>query len=153
MVRIILGIISWPSYLHSSSTAPPKQPFRSAPPPPPRGGGGRDYSGYYCWDCGKSGHLAGKGLCKQADITAYQNEGIDIAPHIALIDASSNVNSVKGRLREMYKEWEKLKPPNFVLSVIRTGYRIPFSSPPPPYQASNNKSALDNTEFVSQEVQ
>jgi hypothetical protein len=41
---------------------------------------------------------------------------------------------------------------DFVLDTIRNGYVIPFVNPPVSMYFKNNKSALDNPEFVDQAI-
>ena len=46
------------------------------------------------------------------------------------------------------QHWQSLGAPDFVFSVIRDGYRIPFISTPPPRRFTNNVSALKEADFV-----
>ena len=48
---------------------------------------------------------------------------------------------ISERLRNHYEEWERLNPPKWILSLVREGLKIPFSSEPPPILLPNNKSA------------
>ena len=41
---------------------------------------------------------------------------------------------------------------DFILSVIRAGYRIPFISTPPPHHSKNNSSALEEPGFVAEAI-
>ena len=52
-----------------------------------------------------------------------------------------------------YDYWEKtLCAPFFVLSVIKNGYCLPFSSIPPPFFAKNNRSSQRHRDFVESEI-
>jgi hypothetical protein len=66
----------------------------------------------------------------------------------------SETISVKGRLRRNIKFWEaNLQPSQFILNTIRFGYRLPFDSClPPSIFLSNNRSALNESEFVQNSI-
>ena len=48
---------------------------------------------------------------------------------------------------------EELKASDYVLNIIKYGYKIPFTSIPPPTVEKNNASALRNADFVETELQ
>ena len=48
---------------------------------------------------------------------------------------------IKGRLKMHIKQWEKLHPPTWILSLINDGLKIPFISEPPVMVLPNNKTA------------
>ena len=60
--------------------------------------------------------------------------------------------SVKGKLFKSIQHWQSLGAPDFILSVIRNGYKIPFISTPPPRRFTNNASALKEADFVSEAI-
>ena len=51
--------------------------------------------------------------------------------------------SVKGKLSKSIAFWHSNGAPDFILSVIRDGYKIPFISTPPPHHCKNSSSALE----------
>ena len=55
---------------------------------------------------------------------------------------------VKGRLRVNVEFWESIGASQFILSVIKEGYKIPFYYTPTAVILHNNKSALQNSDFV-----
>lgn len=55
---------------------------------------------------------------------------------------------VKGRLRINASFWESIGASQFILSVIREGYKIPFYYTPTSVHLQNNKSALNYSDFV-----
>ena len=59
---------------------------------------------------------------------------------------------VKGRLKAHIQFWRDIRAPQWVLDTLLYGYVIPFSSLPPNAQFPNNKSARNNSEFVSQAI-
>ena len=59
---------------------------------------------------------------------------------------------VKGRLKANLQYWQSIGCNETILSVIRDGYVIPFLTTPPNKIFSNNKSAMNNSEFVNDAV-
>ena len=60
---------------------------------------------------------------------------------------------VKGRLSAAVDFWKStLKAPDFVVSIITRGYRLPFARYPPPYFLANNRSVFQHPEFVSEAI-
>jgi hypothetical protein len=68
------------------------------------------------------------------------------------ISCSKVFKGVKGRLAKHIEFWMNIGASDFVLDTIRNGYVIPFVNPPVSMYFKNNKSALDNSEFVDQAV-
>ena len=60
---------------------------------------------------------------------------------------------VKSRLKKNLQFWENIGAYPFILNVIEHGYKIPFESIPPKQHNNNNKSALENKDFVSKAIQ
>ena len=60
--------------------------------------------------------------------------------------------SVKGKLIKSIHHWQFLRAPEFILSIIRYGYKIPFISTPPPQHYPNNASAIKEAEFVGEAI-
>ena len=56
--------------------------------------------------------------------------------------------AVCGRLKTCVNYYQQTGANQFVLSVIRHGYTIPFSTEPTPVFLKNNKTARENPEFV-----
>ena len=48
--------------------------------------------------------------------------------------------------------WQLIGTLDFILDVIKEGYKIPFISTPPPKQYSNNGSAFREADFVEQAI-
>ena len=62
-------------------------------------------------------------------------------------------NGVKGRLKSSLNLWvETLDAPDFVLDMIRRGYRLPFAEYPAQCFLKNNRSALQHPEFVAEAI-
>jgi len=62
-------------------------------------------------------------------------------------------NGVKGRLKSSLNFWvETLDAPDFVLDMIRRGYRLPFAEYPTQCFLKNNRSALQHPEFVTEAI-
>ena len=63
------------------------------------------------------------------------------------------VDGVKGRLSEHVSYWiEQLKAPKWIIDVIKEGYVLPLLTEPTVYRKANQKSALNNIEFVDNAV-
>ena len=61
------------------------------------------------------------------------------------------IKLVVGNLRRHISFWEKIRANEFILSVIREGYKIPLYKTPHSAYFKNNKSALSHSDFVSAE--
>ena len=62
--------------------------------------------------------------------------------------------TVQGSLQRHVTFWEKeIKPSEFVLDIVKFGYRLPFISFPQPLLAENHHSALVHAEFVKDSMQ
>ena len=55
---------------------------------------------------------------------------------------------LRGDLKLMLCFWENIGAPPFIIDCIREGYKIPFYVSPLPAEFSNNRSALEHSEFV-----
>ena len=65
-----------------------------------------------------------------------------------------SVVSVQGRLKNCVSFWEdQLEASEFVMGIIRSGYRLPFIRLPPSVCMKNHQSAVRNAQFVSQSIQ
>ena len=64
-----------------------------------------------------------------------------------------SVKGVKGRLKSSLNFWvETLDAADFVLDMIRRGYRLPFAQYPSQCFLKNNTSALQHPEFVAEAI-
>ena len=67
--------------------------------------------------------------------------------------AKGGSSGVKGRLQSSFNFWvETLDAPDFVLDMIRRGYRLPFAEYPSQCFLKNNRSALQHPEFVADAI-
>ena len=57
---------------------------------------------------------------------------------------------VESRLRKKLDHWKSIDASPYVLDIISSGCNIPFIEEPPCAKFENNKSALDNSEFVNE---
>ena len=62
------------------------------------------------------------------------------------------LNGVKGRLAKNIAFWEKIGANSFVLDTLRNGYVIPFIESPNSMHKSNNRSAVQNSDFVTSAI-
>lgn len=65
---------------------------------------------------------------------------------------ASRDSKVKGRLKTHISFWEKISANEDILNVIRFGYKIPFLDTPDQSYSVNNKSAIDNMDFVESSI-
>jgi len=70
----------------------------------------------------------------------------------AYINSELDSCHVKGRLQKRLIFWEQLGANNFVLDTIKNGYKLPFVHIPRESYKKNNKTALDNSSFVSNTI-
>lgn len=66
---------------------------------------------------------------------------------------SDNVDSTKGRLKTSLEYWKNIGTNENILNVIENGYVIPFISTPPRTFNKNNKTAIENANFVSEAIE
>ena len=66
------------------------------------------------------------------------------------LERECSPDSVRGRLKTNILAWKELEPTEVVLSVIKEGYKLPLHSIPESCVLRNNKSALDNNDFVTE---
>ena len=61
----------------------------------------------------------------------------------------------RGRLRNHFEEWKKIKPPAWILSLVYDGLYLPFYKEPPIMMLPNNKSAMlkENLSWVGETIQ
>lgn len=60
--------------------------------------------------------------------------------------------SVRGRLRKSVQFWREIDAPRFIVDTIEFGYKLPLLQIPPPFDATNNNSALQESEFVESAI-
>ena len=73
--------------------------------------------------------------------------------HLDEFNVSSTSQGVKGCLKASINFWiDRLEAPEFVISMIREGYRIPFGTYPTRCFLKNNNSALKHPEFVESAI-
>ena len=129
-----------------------------------------------CFGCGKSGHwkyecLAGESGSKPADkisISVLDQFSLSInAPLCASVFSRDTANgqainstgisndriSPVGRLKDRVHVWDQLSVDRYIRDVIVNGYKLPFKELPEKVILDNNRSAKDNPEFVSCEIQ
>lgn len=107
-----------------------------------------------CFDCGVKGHWS-RDCTKKDDKANKISENLEkILPisNLALFNDISSIISPVGRLRSRYSEWEKIGTGKTILDIIKSGYKIPFKTNPSSIELNNNRSARDESEFVTGEI-
>ena len=64
----------------------------------------------------------------------------------------SAILQVKGSLRRNISFWHDIGAPEFILSIIQDGYRLPFETIPSGNVLNNNKSSLHYPKFVEETI-
>ena len=59
---------------------------------------------------------------------------------------------IKGRLKSSINFWQNIAVSDFILNVIKDGYKIPLLHQPQGIVLYNNKSAFDNNVFFDQAI-
>lgn len=59
---------------------------------------------------------------------------------------------VGGRLSLFYKEWKKLTDDNWVLSIIKEGYKLEFQAKPPKTGVKQTFAPAKSLDFLNTEV-
>ena len=67
-------------------------------------------------------------------------------------DSTGPIRNVKGSLRRNIDFWRSINAYESVLDMIENGYKVPFIETPSSKVFKNNKSALDNAEFVQETI-
>ena len=68
------------------------------------------------------------------------------------IDKDQKCVSVKGRLKRNIQFWFDIKANDQILDTIENGYKLPFKQFPDSVHLKNNKSSLENDEFVKEAI-
>ena len=66
--------------------------------------------------------------------------------------SGDSLPNVKGRLQERLPFWKESGTRNWVTRILKEGYALPFTNKPEPAFFNNNRSALNNREFVTKEI-
>ena len=73
--------------------------------------------------------------------------------HFETNNTSKNTVTVKNRLKYAFNFWKEIiKPSDYILNVISSGYRLEFSEIPQKALLKNNRSALDHADFTEKAI-
>lgn len=76
---------------------------------------------------------------EKAGISTVNNDRVDISTPV-------------GRLKSHAKHWENAGASEYIMDLVQNGYKLPFRNLPVAAVLKNNRSALENTEFVGNEI-
>ena len=90
------------------------------------------------------------GGTEQSEDTLDHSKG-----RVDLQRVSTDTSSVSpyNRLKNCKDKWEQAGSDPYIMSVLEEGYKIPFKQSPSTKRSNNNKSARDNPEFVTAEIE
>ena len=90
------------------------------------------------------------------------NEGEEHVPKLLMNEALGagdkiNINlatdsRVPGRVLGHHQVYKDIGADPYIVNLVQNGYRLEFDQEPPPSYTRNNKSALQNRDFVLQEL-
>ena len=104
-------------------------------------------------------HNVGKGATQKAtntEVQYYNNhfvsgDFVDTDDRNAEFEEGRNKQSLKGRLKRSNEFWKNtLKANDFVIETINDGYKLPLKETPIKTEFRNNKSAIQNSDFVNE---
>ena len=55
-------------------------------------------------------------------------------------------------MRKPIQFWREIDAPRFILDIIEFGYKLPLLQIPPPFVATNNNSALQESKLVESAI-
>ena len=84
------------------------------------------------------------------DILSVDN--LDFDKNDSNVDLTQINVSVKGRLKQHLNFWKKIEANDYILDVVNNGYKLPFKCWPESVHLKNNRSSLNNDEFVRQSI-
>ncbi|KAK3103157.1 hypothetical protein FSP39_016878 [Pinctada imbricata] len=119
-----------------------------------------------CFKCGGKGHWVRECKKQSTDVKEISIDSFSLSDlksdHSTILckesvcsvlhSESINSNSPVGRLRHHLHKWVETGASSYCIEVIQSGYKLPFRNLPEGVSLKNNRSALDNPEFVIQEI-
>ena len=132
-----------------------------------------------CFNCGKKGHWADECPEKKSKIsslsnlysfnylhsfqsttslsdlhksTEHKSSDMCIAKSKQIQSCDNTIISPVGRLKSNIDRWKLISSNDHVIDIVQNGYKIPFKTEPEDVFISNNKSAIDNPQFVESEI-
>ena len=87
------------------------------------------------------------------EVSLFESENFEFEGVVPFnVSADRPQVSVKEKLFKSIGHWQLLAAPDFILSIIRCGYKILFISSPPPQLFKNNGSAVNECVFVGDAI-
>lgn len=80
------------------------------------------------------------------------DKSINVCVNKQVTPEVGSIETPVGRLRSAYDYWVDIGANDSVLDIIKYGYKLPFFTVPENCYLDNNRSALDNTDFVESEI-
>ncbi|VDI24508.1 Hypothetical predicted protein [Mytilus galloprovincialis] len=113
-----------------------------------------------CYECGLSGHWRSDHYKQGWQTQKEKSDKIstrlfsnDLSVNFGRENAIVSCNSPVGKLRSSIDYWRNIICANeTVIDIIEHGYKIPFHTEPSEVFLNNNKSSLENSDFVENEI-
>jgi hypothetical protein len=68
------------------------------------------------------------------------------------IEVHTSVITPVGSLKNRLTEWRLITDNQYILDIVENGYKIPFKTEPEQIYINNNKSSLENKDFIASEI-
>ena len=107
-----------------------------------------------CFGCGEVGHW--KFECTKQERTYKLSENLEFSLDLresVKSKAREPVKSPIGRLKACIHVWKQVSENAHVVDIIENGYKLPLKNVPIEIELDNNKSAQNENEFVSKEIE
>ncbi len=90
---------------------------------------------------------------RQAELHRYEYDSEFYLENFFEYEQGDSEPIVRGRMKANIEFWKHIGAPEDIIDCIDQGYKIPFITTPDSRVFKNNKSALNNSDFVAEAIQ